>query len=196
MFYETPRFPDQLAYGLLVGPAFRSDVIRVASGAESRNQVWERELQMFDGSTTHRTQDERNQITAFFRAMRGRVHGFRIKDWSDFRVDAGEGVLQLVTGETVEYQMYKRYASGGQVTDRIITKPVAGPSLAVQGPGTYTIDTTTGIVTASGGAPTGWTGYFDVPVRFDQDELLWQVEGSAGGRVYIASSLKLIEIRQ
>lgn len=193
-FYESPRFPDYLAYGLLVGPAFNTDVVRVKSGAESRNQLWEQELHEFDGTTTARTAAERLEITSFFRTMKGRTHGFRIKDWSDYQ-DEGAGVLTLLGSPANTYQLAKRYTSGNQTYDRPITKPVSG-TVAIQGGGTYSLDTTTGIVThTAGNAPTGWTGEFDVPARFDQDDLKWEVQGSGSGRLYLANSLKIVELR-
>lgn len=186
-FYESPVFPDYLAYGLQVGPAFSTTVVRVQSGAESRNQLWEAELRSFDGSTTHRTPVERNEITAFFLAMRGRLHGFRIRDISDYLVAAGEGVLIAVTGGN---QLAKRYTSGALTYDRPIYKPRSAITLVGGG----SVDYTTGLVT--GGSPTSWTGAYDVPARFDQDELPWEVAAPHGSsKMFVANAMRIIETR-
>jgi uncharacterized protein (TIGR02217 family) len=195
-FYESPAFPRKLAYGLHAGPGYATDVLRLKSGSESRNQNWSLPLHVFDGSTTARTQAERDEIDAFFRAMRGRTHGFRLFDPGDNAVTTSgtDGIVTLISGSS--YQLYKRYTSGAQSSDRKITKPVSG-STTIAGGGTYSLDTTTGIITHSGGAaPTGWTGSFDVPVRFDHDELRWSiVDRAGGGYIYVAEQLRMVELR-
>ena len=92
-FYESPRFPDYLAYGLVVGPGYATSIVRTSSGREQRNQNWSVELHEFDGSTTTRTQAERDEIDAFFRTMYGRTHGFRVKNYSDFQATVANGRL-------------------------------------------------------------------------------------------------------
>lgn len=193
MFYESPVFPDYLAYGLVVGPAFNTTVVRVQSGAESRNQLWEYDLRAFDGTTTHRTQVERNEITAFFLAMRGRLHGFRIRDVSDYQVAEGEGAFEQI--DDTHFQLHKYYSLQTLAYTRPIYKPRG--VIEVDGAGSYTVDYATGIVTATGAVPSSWTGLFDVPARFDQDELPWEVaERGAGGLLYIATSMRIIETRE
>lgn len=193
MFYESPRFPDYLAYGLVEGPAFSSTVIQVKSGAESRNQQWSQELHTFDGSTTGRKQSERDEITSFFRTMAGRINGFRIKDYADFQ-DGGAGLLRATTIANV-YQLIKRYTSGSQTYNRDITKPIS--PIVLSGGGSYTVDYTTGLVTVvSGAIPTAWTGQFDVPARFDHDDLKWDlVTRAGGGIIYQAQQLRIVELR-
>ena len=39
-FIETPRFPDDIAYGAQGGPMYSTDVVATASGYEKRNQNW------------------------------------------------------------------------------------------------------------------------------------------------------------
>lgn len=191
-FYESPRFPNYLAYGLELGPMFASDVVRVSSGHESTNQRWSQALRVFDGSTTHRTPAQRTEIESFFKTMRGRTHRFRVKDLTDF-LDDNAGIVTLVSGNI--YQMYKRYTSGAQTYDREIRKPV--DPVVITGGGSYTVDYTTGRVTHnSGNAPTGWIGAFDVPVRFDHDELKFEVATRSGGQIYYrATELRLVEVR-
>lgn len=193
-FYESPVFPDYLAYGLQVGPMFSSTVVRTLSGSESRNQLWENALHSFDGATTHRTQAERDVITDFFLAMRGRVHSFRVRDVSDYNVVASEGVFEAV-GSPTAYQLMKLYASGSLTYYRPIYKPRS--AISITGGGSYTVDYTTGIVTRnSGAAPTAWTGTFDIPARFDQDELMWEVAAPHGNSMlYLAQQMRIVETR-
>lgn len=189
-FLETPRFPDKLAYGLVVGPLDSRTRIRTDSGQVTTNVNWAHYLTKFNGTTTHRNQSERDEIDAFFRAVR--AEGFRIKDWSDYKSDS-RGVLTQLTSTT--WQLGKTYTSGSATYTRKITKPIN--AITVAGGGSYSVDYTTGIVTKSSGAdPTGWSGEFDVPVQFDADELFWQIATrAASGLMYICDSLTLTEMR-
>lgn len=194
-FYETPVFPDYLAYGLIVGPAFTTTVVRVQSGVESRNQIWEFDLRAFDGTTTHRTPKERNAITAFFLAMRGRLHGFRIRDISDYKVEAGEGVVGAAIGSPSSgLQLMRRYTSGALTYDKPVFKPRS--PIVLTGGGSYTVDYATGVVLYTGSPPTGWTGTYDLPARFDHDELPWEVAAPHGNdKLYIATQMRIVETR-
>lgn len=194
MFIESPVFPDYLAMGLELGPVFATDVIQVRSGFEGTNSRWSQALRTWDGATTHRTQAQRLEIEAFFLSVgRGRANGFRLRDVTDFQ-DEARGVVTLVSGSV--YQLGKTYTSGAQVHTRQIKKPRSG-EVSVQGGGTYSLDNTTGLVTHTGGpAPTGWTGLFDVPVRFDHDRLAWNLAGRSGGKpIFLAVELRMVELR-
>ena len=134
-------------------------------------------------------------VLDFFHAMRGRLHGFRFKDWSDWKsngMDRGVNVTNtdqsIGTGDgaTTDFQLSLTYTAGSQSYVRNITKPVAGSVVvAVDGVSqtyttNWTIDTTTGIVTFTAGhIPTAGqaitAGFeFDVPVRFDTDDFIAQ----------------------
>jgi uncharacterized protein (TIGR02217 family) len=188
-FLETPRFPDYLAFGLVVGPVDSRTTIRTDGGQVFTNLNWSHYLTRFDGTTTARTQAQRDEIDNFFRAVR--ADGFRIRDYSDYQAGAF-GVLTAITSTT--FQLGKMYSKGSATYTRKITKPVS--TIALSGGGTYTVDYTTGIVTkVSGANPTAWTGEFDIPVRFEANELTWQVVGrAAGGLMYVADQLKMMEI--
>ena len=129
-FFETPRFPDCISFGAIGGPTYFTEVVTVASGHEQRNEVWEFGRQVWDVSHGVRTDSDMHQLIAFFRSMRGRTHGFRFKDWSDFDSQSGgTGILGTTgfgSGVSV-YQMLKRYTPGGSSFDlRKITKPING----------------------------------------------------------------------
>lgn len=194
MFIETPHFPDYFANGLKLGPEFATDLLEVRSGFEGSNKRWAQPRRIWDGSTTHRTEAQRAEIEAFFLSVaQGRANRFRLRDVTDYK-DEGRGVVTLVSGSI--YQLGKTYTAGASVFTREIRKPRPG-EVAVQGGGSYTLDDTTGRVTHnSGPVPTGWTGLFDVPVRFDHDVLTFTFAGrSAGKPVYVADELRLREVR-
>ena len=188
-FLETPRFPDYLAFGLVVGPVDSRTRIRTDSGQVFTNLNWSHYLTRLDGTTTARTQAQRDEIDNFFRAVR--ADGFRIRDYSDYQAGSS-GVVTQLTSTT--FQLGKTYTKGSATYTRKITKPVS--AISVSGGGTYTVDYTTGIITkVSGANPTGWTGEFDIPVQFENAELNWQIVArAAGGLMYIADELKMMEM--
>lgn len=193
-FYESPRFPQDISYDAVGGPRWDTTVIELSSGHESRNQRWSHARCRYDVAHAVRTQVKLDALLHFFHTVRGRTHGFRFKDWSDFQVTSAQGVLTFISGSS--YQLYKRYTSGAQTYDRKIQKPVTG-SVSVLGGGSYSVDSTTGIVTHnSGGAPTGWTGEFDVPCRFDTDVMAAAIVSRSGaGLLYSWDQIGLVEIR-
>lgn len=154
-FIETPRFPDDIAYGAQGGPMYSTDVVATASGYEKRNQNWSAARLKFDVGYT-RTQAQLDTLVAFFHAMKGRAHAFRFKDHSDYAATTSNGRLGTAAvgdGTPGPFQLVKRYTSGSTTTDRDIAKPVSGTVLIYKGgvlqtvTTHYTIDHTTGLVT-------------------------------------------------
>ena len=186
-FFESPAFPLIPVLGVSGGPEFRTEVVSVRSGFEVRNANWSRERRRFNGAMGAKTIQDIEQLSAFFRTMLGRAHGFRLKDWTDYKssplIAKITNVDQIIgTGDGVNrvFQLVKNYISGAQSYPYPIKKPVAGTVIiAVNGITNtlWTIDTTTGVVTfnvgqAPAAAATVTAGYeYDVPCRFDTDYL-------------------------
>lgn len=189
-FLETPRFPDGIAMDFGGGPRFSTDIIVNAGSYESRNRNWSQARGKWTCSQAPKTRDITDTFVAFFRNSAGRANGFRFKDWSDFSATAAEGVFTLLTSTT--FQMYKRYATGSTTHDRIITKPVS--TVTVTGGTGVSVDYTTGIVTVSSGTPTAWAGDFDVPARFDTDEMSMRLV-EAYPQMYAWGEISIVEIR-
>ncbi len=192
-FYEV-RFPEKISLHATGGPSFLTNIVQVNSGAEFRDQVWSAGRAKYEVAHAARTEAKYKELLAFFRSMRGRLHGFRFKDWSDYRVLTGEGVFVMLTSTT--FQLYKRYTFGSQTYDRKITKPVSG-KVTVTGGTTPTVNTVTGVVTVASGTPTSWVGEFDVPVRFDVDDLDGQIVDKHRDGTFIMAweSIPLVETR-
>lgn len=171
-FIET-QFPPDISIGATGGPGFQTDVITVNSGFEQRNATWADARCVWDVAHGVKTQSQLNDLIAFFRVMKGRANGFRFKDWADFVVASGQGVFTTI--DATHFQMVRRYTTAGTNHDRVIKKPVSGSVVVTGGTG-VTIDHTTGIVTVSSGTPTAWTGQFDVPARFDTDQMKATIE--------------------
>jgi uncharacterized protein (TIGR02217 family) len=203
-FRETPRFPERIAFGMQGGPAFSTNVITLSSGVESRNENWLQSRQEYDVSQGVKTMADFRLIRAFFRNMGGRRDGFRFKDWTDYTADFTEGGVRQLTSTT--FQLVKEYSDGVNVDLRDIRKPIAAGFIlrdvttVLATPANYTLDATTGIITASGrtAANLNWSGQFDVPVRFDVDKLSATVVNRNEHDGYLISweAIPLIETRE
>jgi uncharacterized protein (TIGR02217 family) len=207
MAFHEVRFPDNISRGARGGPERRTQIVELASGAEERNASWANSRRRYDVAYGIRRADDLAAVVAFFEARNGRLHGFRFKDWVDFKsclpsqspgptnqpIGTGNGAATL-------FQLTKRYTSGAQSWTRAITKPVAGTvTIALNGtpqPSGWSVSTATGLVTfttapAAGAAITA--GFeFDVPVRFDSDTLDVTLDLERLGSI---TSIPLVEIR-
>lgn len=208
MAFHEIRFPDNISRGARGGPERRTQIVELASGDEERNASWANSRRRFDVAYGIRRSDDLAAVVAFFEARNGRLHGFRFKDWGDFKSCLPSGmpspndqVIGTGDGSTTGFQLIKRYVSGAQTWTRAITKPVAG-SLRIGFDGTeqpsgWSVDTTTGVVTFSSAPGTGVTitaGFeFDVPVRFDTDVLDVTHDLERLGSI---TSIPLLEIRR
>lgn len=156
-FLETPRFPEKIRFDVVGGVEFSTNIIVVNSGFESRNKNWASAKGAWKLSHGPHNRADTDALIAFFRAVGGRAHGFRFKDWGDYKVAFGEGrFLPLaVTNGVPLYQMVRRYQQGALLDDRKITKPVSGTisvqrngALVPQGvqAGNFNLDPITGII--------------------------------------------------
>lgn len=207
-FIESPRFPERIAYGAQGGPAFSTTVVASASGREATNQNWQYPRHEWDVSQGVNTQADFETLRAFFMAVgKGRKNGWRFKDWGDYTAahsGAEAGVVSGLTSTT--FQLVKRYTSGSQTQDRLITKPVAsgfelkdsGSTLTLTTD--YTLDVATGIVTTAIGrtaANLTWAGEFDVPMRFDTDRLQARIvsRNPSSGLIHEWDAINIVEIQ-
>ena len=159
-FIETPRFPDGIAYGSQMGFAYNTWVTILGSGHEQRNIAWADALGRFVVQGANLTETQKDTFRDFFRTVKGRGIGFRIRDWADYEATTSNGRLgtgAVGTGAPT-YQLYKRYSWGSETYDRTISKPSATSGeftpyrggvavTAGAGAGNYSIATTTGILT-------------------------------------------------
>lgn len=156
-----------------------------------------------------RSLDDLETLIAFFEARRGQLHGFRWKDWSDFKSctpshDVGfkDQIIGQGDGATTEFALIKSYSSGAQQYIRPISKPVAGTvRIGIGGDEQheevhYTVNPAEGIVSFATppemGQPVTAGFEFDVPVRFDTDEIQISVANFQAGDV---PSVPVVEIR-
>lgn len=195
-FVESPVFPEKISFGALGGPAYATRVVRTRIGAEYRDQIMEQALHKFEVSHAAKLPTDYRILQNFFHSVGvGRAYGFRFKDWQDYTARSGEGVFSMLTSTT--FQMYKVYTSGSNTRNRKIQKPRNNNTIVIGGGASPTIDYATGIVTVSSGIPTSWVGDFDVPCRFDTDEMQGEIEDKTPGGEFIMNwrSIPIIEIQ-
>ncbi|KLK92711.1 glycoside hydrolase family 24 [Microvirga vignae] len=186
-FHEV-RFPLDVSLGSRGGPVRRTDIVTLASGREQRNSRWASSRRRYDAGLGVRTIDALHAVIVFFEERRGKLYGFRFRDRTDWRsgqpskeptpVDQRIGTGD---GTTKSFRLVKTYGSSFAPYVRTITKPVGGSvAVAIDGVeqevgAAYNCDPTTGLVTFTETPPAGaaiTAGFaFDVPVRFDTDEL-------------------------
>lgn len=202
MSFHEIRLPARLAFGSTGGVERRTEVVTLASGFERRSTPWAHGRRRYLIGAGVRSLDDAATLTAFFEGRRGRLYGFRFRDFTDFKSCAPSGVvaptdqpLGVGDGEAVAFALTRTYAD----LARPIAKPVAGTvRVAVDGEETaaFTVDVTTGVVTFD--APPGagailTAGFeFDVPVRFDTDRIDVTLESFEAGRIV---AVPLIELR-
>ena len=208
MAFHEVRFPDNISRSARGGPKRSTQVVELASGDEERNASWANSRRVYDVAYGIRKSDDLAAVVAFFEARNGKLYGFRFKDWADYKsclpsqISAPtDQAVGTGDGATVDFQLVKSYASGGVSWVRKITKPVTGTvRIAVGGieaESGWSVDSTTGIVTfdAAPGADAAITAgfQFDVPVRFDTDELSVTLDIERLGSI---ESIPLIEVRR
>lgn len=204
MSFHEVSFPARLAFGSTGGIERRTEVATLASGHERRSTPWAlgRRRWLVGGGV--RSLDDMAELVAFFEARRGRLYGFRFRDFADWKScrpggepSATDQVLGAGDGVRTVFPLVKRYGD----VERPIGKPAAGSvRVAVDGAEldaeAFEADAATGEVTlaqppAAGAAVTA--GYlFDTPARFDTDRLDVTLESFESGRLV---AVPLVEIR-
>jgi uncharacterized protein (TIGR02217 family) len=209
MAFHEVRFPDDISRGARGGPERRTQIVELASGDEEHNASWADSRRRYDAAYGIRRADDLAAVIAFFEARNGRLHGFRWKDWGDFKsglpsapITAIHQALGTGDGSMKTFQLAKRHPSGAQSWTRTIVKPVAGTvRVALAGlepPGSsWSVSGSTGVVTFDTAPAAGvlvTAGFeFDVPVRFDTDRLdvTWDLD-----RLGSIASIPLVEVRR
>lgn len=209
MSFHEVRFPASLSFGSVGGPERRTDIVTLANGFEERNTPWAHSRRRYDAGLGMRSLDDIETLIAFFEARRGQIYGFRWKDWSDFKtakasqdVRFDDQVIGNGDGSSVAFQLTKTYRSGVSTYERPIAKPVVGTIRIGIGQDElresvdYEIDESSGVVTFA--YPPGEearivAGFeFDVPVRFDTDQIQTSVASFQAGDV---PNVPVVEVR-
>ncbi len=204
--FHDVRFPLDIARRAQAVLARRTEIVVLGSGHEHRNARWRDARRRWQVGYGCKSIDDLHTIIAFFEARRGRLHAFRFRDWADWKscppLDVPAPTDQPIgtgDGATKTFQLVKRYGSGSNAVIRRITRPVPGTvRVAIDGAeltSGFTVDYATGKITfdaapAAGAAITA--GFeFDVPARFDTDELRIDLESYRHGQ---APDIEIVEV--
>jgi len=204
MAFHEVSLPARLAFGSTGGVERRTEIVTLASGYERRSTPWAQGRRRYLIGSNLRSLDDMAALTAFFEARRGRLYGFRFRDFADFKscgpggtVAATDQAIGLGDGVRRTFALTKAY--GDQA--REILKPVTGSvRVAVNGvepsASAWSVDNATGVVTFATAPSTGAAiraGFqFDTPVRFDADRIEVTLETFGAGRMV---AMPLIEVR-
>jgi uncharacterized protein (TIGR02217 family) len=205
--FHDVLFPLELGFEASVGPEFRTEVVEFTSGFEQRNTSWAQARLAFDAGLGVRSEEDLRTILSFFRARRGRAHGFRIRDPLDHASGKlAEGVtpldesLGVGDGSTMTFPLVKRYGDETYAHLRRITRPL-NETIRVAVNGAEQVSgwqaTAGGRIRFDAPPPAGvpvTAGFvFDVPVRFAVDRLEISVSGWRSGEL---PSVPIVEIRE
>ncbi len=209
MSFHEVRFPANLSFGSIGGPERRTEVVTLVNGFEERNSPWAHSRRRYDAGVGMRSLDDIETLIAFFEARRGQLHGFRWKDWSDFKscraskeIGYRDQVIAAGDDETAVFPLMKTYRSGGHSYGRPVRKPVAGTvkiGLAADEMREgmhFEVDLEMGNVVFAHPPNLGveiTAGFeFDVPVRFDTDQIQTSVANFKAGDV---PNVPVVEVR-
>lgn len=184
------RLPPGIEQGSQFGATFRNVIQEAIAGNEQRFGQWTKCRGVGDLSFGLRSSDDPfgdfAVILAIWRAHRGSLSPFRFRDWSDYK--ATDELFGNGDGVKTSFQLVKTYdpsqillgTPGTLFYVRSITLPADALTIKVDGvvqsPGIdYAIIDNAGIASFSSAPSNGtvltWSGEFDVPVRFDTDQL-------------------------
>lgn len=191
MAFDNVRLPEDIERDSVSSPRFQTTVTTLGRGAEQRNVDWAQQRCKFDISYGIQYEDDVKKVVDFFYARLGMARGFRFKDWSDYK---GENeLLGIGDGTKTAFQLVRNYVSLVTYVRKILC-PVAGSvSVTVDGsPALFGINNDTGVITLTAPAANGKevraSFEFDVPVRFNSDELKLNIA------IFNASAIDSIEL--
>lgn len=171
---DDVRLPEDIERGAVGGPGFKTSVITLDNGNESRNSDWAVSRGQWDIGYGIRRRADLQAVIDFFYGRRGKARGFRFKDWLDFSATAET----MGAGSTnTRRVLQKTYSPALNPYVRRITLPVVGTITVyvdnfAADPEDWTLEANGVILFDSDpGGNVKATFEFDVPVRFDTDNL-------------------------
>lgn len=129
---------DNIYFPLMIesvtsSPEFSTTIIPTGSGSEQRNGNWQDARVTFNAALGVRSLVDLQRLVSFFRARKGRLRGFIVKDLLDYQ--ANGDVIAIGNGSTSRYQLQRVYSdtvispfygATGNADNRPIYKPVGG----------------------------------------------------------------------
>lgn len=199
------RIDPRITEGAQGGPVGQRDMVRRPSGWLDQEFYRSYAMHRYDVSHGIKTLEQFEAVRALFYVVMFTPYlGFRFKDWSDYLATLANSRATFITGSTTVLQLQRVYAMDDLEYLRDIFKPVSSTVVVyrtrtgVTSAISSTVDYETGRATISGhtsGDTYSWTGEFDVPVTFTDDEWIAEMRGYTE-RLFMSSlPIKLEEIR-
>lgn len=192
MAHHEILFPTNISYGGRGGPMFRTTIVTLDSGVESRIGRQSGIQHKYDVAYGVKSMDDLFTVKEFFIGRMGALHSFNYKDFLDYTTASNGRSAHAATdvnigsgdvSGTVAFQILKKYTSGSITRNRNLTKIVNGTVLVTVNAVLkteithYTVNNETGIITFVTAPPDGHVVTcgceFYVPVRFSESTDEW-----------------------
>jgi uncharacterized protein (TIGR02217 family) len=204
--FDDVLFPLEIGKEALVSPEFSTHVVTTLSGHERRNSDWADARLNYDVGIGVRSEADVGTLLEFFRARRGAAVAFRFADPIDNSSHDMTGTptaldqkLGVGDGIRTSFNLVKNYDIADRQQVRRITRPRAASVLVAVNAGVvsnwqlgplgeilFDVAPPTGAVITAG-------YYFDVPVRFANDQVEISRYTYGAGEI---PSVPLIEIKE
>lgn len=205
MTFLEQRLDTKITHGAIGGPTVTGRVKKyLPNGVLYQNFVSTRAVHKYDVSHGLRSRDDfQIVLDLWYVVMFTPYTGFRYKDWRDFIASQANTKASNIDGSTTDFQLQRRHAFGGLEHLRSVKKPVSETVVVYRTragsvtTATSTIDYTTGVAAISGhasGDTYTWSGEFDVPVTFTDDEWTGSLEVNTQNLHVMSGSIKLEEL--
>jgi uncharacterized protein (TIGR02217 family) len=198
MFYEI-NFPDSVAFNSVNSLYFDTNIVKSKNNTEQRSNNLDMPLLNFKLSTPLRNKKEIDEITALFRIVKGKLNGFRFRDWLDYKVE--NQIIGIGDGENCVFQIKKTYLLKNYFVIRNIVKPTPNTASVFLNQvecnnSTQSIDYARGlarfVTPPAEGDAIMVNCEFDIPVRFKSDFLNIILTGRD---LFEINDLELVEIK-
>lgn len=197
MFYEI-RFPESISIKSTTSINFNTNITSSKNGKEKRIINRSESIMVYDIVSGVKSKQDIEEVTKLFRLVKGRAIGFRYKDWLDY--SAINQQIDIGDGEKTKFKLIKTYTDLNSKNKYIreIKKPVENTvkiSLDNIPNKSFSVDYTNGNIifkeTPANSTIITASFEFDVPVRFDSDELEISLDSLNSGKI---KDIRLIEI--
>ena len=197
MAFLESRMSARIERGAKGGPTNRGRR-KVYSTSGRMNQVfeWSAPISEFDISHGILLPDGYAEIDAMWHVIHFTPYsGFRFRNWADYQAVKANTTLTNIVSNT--YQLQRKHTFASITYKHNIYKPNAGVTIfdASDVACTFSVNTATGVATVTSGTPSYWTGTFDIPVTFKDNDLMMRLDGTTSNLLLVADSIILEEIR-
>ena len=120
--FHNIRFPLSLAFGASGGPIRRTDITRLASGAEHRNTPHSQSRRRYNAGAGIKSLDEVHELIVFFESRFGQLHSFRFRDPLDYKsckpdedISPTDEIIGTGDDQTQSFHLIKTYSDAAGI---------------------------------------------------------------------------------